>query len=144
MTGFLFGLGLGVLGVFLWMMRTHASLRTLVSDRHLEALVAAWSDVCRGAPAVTFLGVGLSRQGSRLHATLARGVPTVGLPWVAAVVAELAALPSPEGGLLVETHGRRALSLAAPDLLPPAPTDLSRLREAAANRMKSMRLVASR
>jgi hypothetical protein len=144
MTGFLFGLGLGVLGVFLWMMRTHASLRALVSDRHLEALVAAWQDVCQGAPAVTFLGVGLSRQGARLHATLARGVPTVGLPWVAAVVAELAALPSPEGGLLVETHGRRALSLAAPDTLPPAPIDLSRLREAAANRMKSMRLTASR
>lgn len=146
MTGFLIGLGLGVLGVLLWMTRTQASLRMLVSDRHLEALVTAWGQVRQGAAAETFLQVGLSRQGARLHATLGRGVPTVGLPWVAAVIAELAGIHPAEGeaGVSVTTHGSRALSLAAPDTLPPAPPDLSGLREAVANRMKSMRLIASR
>ena len=146
MTGFLIGLGLGVLGVLFWMTRTQASLRILVSDRHLEALVAAWEQLRRGGPSETFLRVALSRQATRLEVTLGRGVPAVGLTWVAAVVAELAGLADAEGDevLVVTTHGSRSFSLSVPESLPPGPADLTRLREAAANRMKGMRLEASR
>jgi hypothetical protein len=153
MAGFLIGLGLGVLGIFLWMMRTQAALRRLVSDQHLEALVSCWSAL-RDAEAAgedahgeTFEGVGLSVRRAagvrRLQATLGRGVPTVALPWVAAVLGELSGLPVGPDGFVVTTHGPRTCSLPAPDTLPEPPAALTALREAAANRLRDVRLRAA-
>ncbi len=139
----LVGLGLGFLGLFLLQLKLQRDLRMLLSDAHLAALVERFGYVARaddGAEATTFCGVALSlgvRDGQRrLWLRAGKGVPPVGVPWVVAVVSELAGVP-PEATRTDRTH----VWMALPDgVLPNEPYDLNALRARVADRLKDVRI----